>query len=643
MDIQKIKKKYAVIACIAILLIVALVLYHSPLFSGKSLGLDTPGHLSKISYIKEFGLGTSWNMDWYNGIPFLQFYSPLYYQLASFFSNIIFGAELLPFLSILLTAIGIFFLINYYTKNKTYSVIFSLFFLSVLCTSYYFISVGNNPYVFALFTIPFTLLFLEKSLKEKKYNFLLYSLFFVIAYLAHIFIALVLFMSVFIRITLHVYMKKKHFLKNFIKENFIYLSIPLLMSCFWFLEFLTKTKSFVGDGIGYVPSLSNLFGFGNYIIWGKSPGEIGILLALFALSLFFLVKYFIKKDEGIMFYSINSFIFLALLGGILGRFYPTGVGAIRFILPFTIIASIFCGIIFAKQFKNKKWMIIALSIVLIGALIWNYTIINENYIYHSYSSNYDRFGGMTKYVYTSPDFPAAENFTNYRFGTSRYVFAETLNYEFPWQSQTWGYFDQGMLNPSGLYNFRDVVWSSDPLNETIKYLDDYAIKYFEIGGPDLAFDAKFNESPEFTLIMQDNTTFSDYAFKIYRYNEAKPIVSIISGNATINTENYSLNRPSPDELLINYSFSGKEQISFKESFHNSWKAKDIVSGKEIPIKETPLGFMTLQPEKGSDQINIYQTKTTAQKGGIAFSILGIILAFAYSFKNKLNFLNEKKN
>ncbi|MEJ2267665.1 MAG: hypothetical protein P8X70_01155, partial [Nanoarchaeota archaeon] len=68
------KEKYKIILSISIILIVSLILYWNPLFSNKPLGLDALGHISKVSYLKEFGLNVQWDQAWYNGAPFLQYY-----------------------------------------------------------------------------------------------------------------------------------------------------------------------------------------------------------------------------------------------------------------------------------------------------------------------------------------------------------------------------------------------------------------------------------------------------------------------------------------------------------------------------------------------------------------------------------------
>ncbi len=633
---RKTKILIVLLSSIFLIVLISLILYHNPLFSNKPLGLDALGHISKISYLKEFGLNVNWDLAWYNGAPFLAYYSPLYYWAGYFFSNIIFGANFLCFLSILLTAVGVFFLINYYSKNKIYSLIFSLFFLSVLCTSYYYVSVGNSPYVFGIFTIPFALLFLEKSLESKKYNFLIYSLFFVLAYLTHIFIALVLFLLVALRIGVYFYIhKNKDSVRKFIGRGCIYLGIPLLISCFWFFPFLSKSESFIGDGLGYVPIPTHLFGFGNYIIWGKAPGEIGVLFSLFIISLFFIKKYFKDKDEKIIFLTISSVLLLLLLEGILWKFYPTGVGAIRFILPFSVLACVFSGIMFSKIFKNNKKVIFLLIALLLMALIVNYKMINENYEKYSYNSNDSRYG-LVNAVYSLDDFPLNNSFSNYRFGTSRYIFSETLNYELPGQSQTWGYFDQGMLYPKELNDFKKTVWASNDINLTIDYLDDYGIRYFEIGGKDLEFDEKFNKSDEFALTINKN--FADYSFKIYEYLNAKHIISLVDyANETSFGEekDFEWERNNPDEVIVRYnSLDENDAVLFKESYHKSWKAKELISGENLQIFKTSTGFMYVNPPLSSKGVVFYQAKTFKENLGIFLTLLGVILLIIYLNKKE---------
>ncbi|MFH1503723.1 MAG: hypothetical protein ABIE36_03640 [Candidatus Diapherotrites archaeon] len=423
----------------------------------------------------------------------------------------------------------------------------------------------------------------------------------------------------------------------FFRKSLIFLGTPLLISSFWFLPFLSKSSSFLGDKLGYVPSPFHLLGFGKYIIWGLAPGEIGPLFGLFILSIFFSIRFL--KEEKTLFLFISSLVLFLLTEGILWKFYPTGVGAIRFILPFSIFACIFFGVVFIKllNFKisiTKKWIIcFFIFLMLLFSLIYNYSIIIKNFNDFSYNSDGDRYG-MIKLVYSQEDFPLINNFTNYRFGTSRYIFSETINYKSPWISQTWGYFDQGILYPDELYSCRDYIWRSNNIHYTLKCLDDFGIKYFEIGGEDLKFEDKFINNENFSLVYQK--VFSDYPFKIYEYKNAKPIISIMFENGSYeDLSNFYVERNNPDKITVRYNFSGKEKISFKESFHNSWRALAVESKKEISIKKSETNFMTMVPEENSEKILIYQSKTGLEKIGILLTILGVIFSILIIYNRKL--------
>ena len=149
-------------------------LFYKPLFSNLPLGLDSLGHLSKVSYILEYPFA-NWDMSWYSGTLFLKLYSPLFYYFVAFFSlifsNIFFVSNLICFLSLLFAVFGIYLLLDYLTKNKKIALFSGLIFLTVLSISYYWIATGNLPYFSALWTLPFSLYFLELSIKERKKKF----------------------------------------------------------------------------------------------------------------------------------------------------------------------------------------------------------------------------------------------------------------------------------------------------------------------------------------------------------------------------------------------------------------------------------------------------------------------------------------
>ncbi len=217
---------------IGIILLVSLILFYKPLFSNQPLGLDSLGHLSKVSYLKLYPF-SNWDMSWYSGTLFLKLYSPLFYYLASLFPNTFFIVNLICFLSILLTSMGIYLLVNNKTKNETIALFSGIGFLSVLSISYYWIGTGNLPYFSALWTIPFSLYFLEKSLetKTKKY-FVFYSLVFLIGILTHIVVGFLIGVLMITRLLFDGLN-----LNNF-KKILFYGLIPVLLSSFWFIPFL---------------------------------------------------------------------------------------------------------------------------------------------------------------------------------------------------------------------------------------------------------------------------------------------------------------------------------------------------------------------------------------------------------------------
>ena len=261
-----------------------LILFYKPLFSGQPLGLDTLGHLSKVSYIHQYPFA-NWDMSWYSGTLFLKLYSPLFYYIAAVFPSPILAGNFISFLSILLSSIGIYLLVRYKTKNERVSLLSGLSYLTVLSISYYWISTGNLPYFFALWAIPFSLYFLEKSIIEKKkVYFVVYSIIFAIGILTHIVIGFLIGVLMILR-----FLFEGFNLAN-IKRIVLYGLLPVLISSFWFIPFLFYSSS-AGGYEGYIPTLIQLFGFKDNIAWGLQAGGVGILAYLFVFSLLFLKKY----------------------------------------------------------------------------------------------------------------------------------------------------------------------------------------------------------------------------------------------------------------------------------------------------------------------------------------------------------------
>ncbi len=613
-----------------VVFLVAFLLFFNPALSREPLGLDTLGHLSKVSYIFEYPF-SNWDMSWYSGTLFLKLYPPLFYYLVAFFSivfsNIFFASNLLCFLSLLLTIFGIYLIVEYLTKRRWISFFCSLSFLTVISLSYYWISAGNLPYFFALFTIPFSLYFLERSIRERKKKFLvMYSLFFCIGILTHVVVGFIIGISMVIRI----------FLEGFRFDNFkkilIYGGVPVLLAGFWFFPFVLNHTSLTGYE-GYVPNLLQPFGFNDFFAWGLQAGGIGIFFFLFLfVSLISLISFSnLKKDKNILFYFIFSLVLLFLFFGGLGKHYPYGVDAVRFVLPLSIFIVIFVGLIINKfKFNCNKVFIIFLTLISISGLYWNYNIINNNFDNYSYfdeSSRYKIFSNIL-----DEGFPPEDEFQNYRFGTSKFIFSENLNYFMPSVPQTFGYQDVGMLNSPRYYDMRWNIFISEDIEDSIYWLDWFGIKYFEIENSDSS--DKFLNDSRFEMIMDYS---GGYNFKMYEYKDAKPIIALTDNlnegvHGDLKEFNYS--RSSPDTLMISYNSSDKDDVVlFKEFYYKNWGARELPSGEMLEVKEVGPGFMGVYPSEGSEGVVFYYRKGIFDYLSIFLSLVGVFFLIKLSKNN----------
>lgn len=618
-----VKKNWEII----LIVFITLLMFYRPLFSNQPLGLDGIGHLSKVSYIHQFGFA-NWDMSWYSGSLFLKMYPPLFYYVNALFpSNIIpFGANLICFLSLLFTILGIYFLVNYLTKNKKIALISSLSFLTVLSISYYWIATGNLPYFSALWTIPFSLYFLEKSIREKnKKYFVFFALVFFISIITHVVTGFLIGIFMIIR-----FLFEGFNFKN-IKKILFYGGIPVLLSAFWFIPFLYFSKS-AGEYSGYVPKLLQLFGLSDFVAWGLQAGGVGILLFLFIPILFFSILKFKKISKINKYYlTLSGFLFFLLMGGLVNH-YPYGVDPVRFILLFSIIIIISSSILIAqnKISKNKIFLIL-LTVILIGGLIWNSFVINQNFDRFSYNGKDSRYG-IFQQIQSNKNFPLKNEFTNYRFGTSKYVFGENLNYFMPEVSQTFGYQDAGMLNAPRYYDMRWHIWTSENINDSIYWLDWFGIKYFEVENSDVS--NKFVNDSRFIKIMNGS---QGYNFVLYEYKNAKPIISLVDSldNGTLgNVKNFSVERKNPDEIKITYNNLEKGNVVvFKEFYNKNWVAKDLNSGKKLKVVETGPEFMAVYPNENSKGIELYYKKNFIEWFSIFLSLVSFVFLILF-WKNK---------
>jgi hypothetical protein len=649
-----------ILHCI-VLFLISFILFHDAALENSPLGLDALGHLSKVSYIKKFGF-PSWDMSWYCGAAFLKFYPPLMYIFLSFFENPAFGMNLLSFLSIFLTSVGIY-MAAYEISAKSLPPFFSgLLFLTVLNISYYYISVGNHPYVFAMWTLPFSLLFYER-LKKEKNAVLLLNLTLLISILSHIFVALCAFSLLFLRSLLSNKFDARELSSKLF--NFVIVVLPsILISGFWLVPFITHSLHLINGDAEYTPTLIQLMGFGERTTWGISAGSIGVPFFLFLYSAYIFLTTRKLRTSNLSYLFLSAIVFLfALFGGLI-NFYPKGIGAIRFILPLSIIMCIFSPLLLEAQrfYYEKKKFIFLLSLIVSG-LLWNYNTIYVNYTFFSHNGDDSHYNFM-KEIIKNPDFPIDDVYENERFGVGNYYFAAGFNYFFPSYQQTSGYYDQGILYPDVHWPMLESIRGFTTINETLFFLDWYGVRYFSVMLND-EFDiaSKFENDSRFRVVMKNTT--SNHPFVIYEYRDYNPIVSLIRGNVSsskafsvesfmelarknVNSrflitiisdddisinKNYSLlpfnySRPSPDKIEINFStIENGDAIIIREYYYPSWRAKEFPSGKMLKIYEAGPHFMVVFPDEGSSSVVLYHDMTIYDYVGFILSLIGILLLF----------------
>ncbi|MBR9704778.1 hypothetical protein GOV12_05175 [Candidatus Pacearchaeota archaeon] len=668
MNFKKIilKDYIKIIISFIILGYIVISLYYGPIVSEKPLGLDSIGHLSRVKYVQTYPF-SQWKTMWYGGMPLLESYSPLFFYLLSMFSNIFLWNNILLFGSLFLTSFGIFLLVFYKTKKLFASLISGISYLTVLAISYFYIATGNIPFAFSLFTIPFSLYFFEKTLKNKK-NYFIFILFLLLSILLHILTGYIVIFLILIRIILLSIFNKYSFGK-FFKLFVIFILPGILLSCFWLIPFLMKSSDYISGGGGYSPTMNDIFGNTDFLIWGVSPGQIGIIMYIFIILL--LLIYFYYKNKYMRYILFSSVVFLLLTMGILGSHYPVGVSPVRFILPFSILLSIFIGVSLGSIKLNKYIKIIFIGVIFIlilNGLYANYDVIQTNFNEYNYTGKHSRFNFMTN-LSNNPNVTFNESYDNYRFGTNIFLFSETLNYFYPGQSQTKGYNSQGALNPLILNLMERKIWESDDLNSTLFFLDYFGIKYFELDSRiDLKVINKFSYNPE---IFEKIFEISDpYSFKMYMYRNNSPIISVIKTNVKT-VSDYDLNylannninfkkilylvdskkgvdeidisneyemiefewiRNNPDKIEVSFNSDSDSVVLFKEFHHASWRAREFPSKKNLKIYKTVTEHMVVLPSEESNRVVFYQSKTIADYIGIVLTFFGIFLLI-YGYRN----------
>ena len=221
----------------------------APLFAeGLPMGADSMSHLFKILYpyktLKTQGGFPAWSSDWYGGTPFLHFYPPVSYLLASFVALLGVG-PVLAYKSVnaffyIVAPFSVYYLSRSLEFKKAPSLIASLLFslTPVLLENFLFYDRFTTT-----ISVPLLCLFLAcvvKALRSGK-NYLLVAssllmtLLILIHHLTAYYLGMLLLLLVFIR-----YMQTRD-VKVVLKTLAAGVVIPLVLSAFWLLPFINST------------------------------------------------------------------------------------------------------------------------------------------------------------------------------------------------------------------------------------------------------------------------------------------------------------------------------------------------------------------------------------------------------------------
>jgi len=269
---------------------------------------------------------------------------------------------------------------------------------------------------------------------------------------------------------------------------------------------------------------------------------------------------------------------------------------------------------------DKRIFFVFVFLLLIGGLTWNFSISNQNFERFSYykeDSRYGLFKGIME-----KGLPFENEFENYRFGTSKFVFGEMINYFMPRVPQTFGYQDAGMLNAPRYYDMRWHIWTSEDIEDSIYWLDWFGIKYFEV--EDSEVSDKFVNDSRFREVMNYS---KGYSFVMYEYLNAKPIVSLVDG-VDGKVKEFYFKRDHPDEVVVSYDgFENGDEVLFKEFYHEDWMAKELGSGTNLKVEKVGPGFMGVHPGEGSIGVVFYYHKNFIEYFSMVVSFITLIFLF----------------
>ncbi|HTK33392.1 MAG TPA: hypothetical protein VL335_02500 [Candidatus Paceibacterota bacterium] len=382
-------------------------------------GWDGQGHASIGEYYSDHIFPSTWGWvsQWYAGMPFPQFYPPLFYFVMAIFHHI------LPFISYITTfkafviilqlslpAALTFFVAH---RKKSVSALWFTGIFSVLLTSSHYdifggygmntMSTFHTGMIAQLLGFVFLIAWLHYFLQIEQNIRARYLsiLFLFLTFLANAHNDIVTFL-IFVTIFLHSFVplivkmikkeewyKKEHWL-HALKLFLLYFlcgAIPLIATSFWTVPLLYTYTYFVTGSLFSGPSVSSLL----MSVW---------LLPFIAMIVFFVHKKIKNRDALILMTSILLVVALTYLPNIYHLAIPTHInrwfGVVIFMLP------IVCGLIYddflliIDRFIKHRILIFILGIIIIFVGTGSYRIENSNGFYFNYDK--DHFDQIVSYI-----------------------------------------------------------------------------------------------------------------------------------------------------------------------------------------------------------------------------------------------------
>ncbi len=231
MSVSNLLKKN--IAILSLLLILVLYLWKSYPLSNESVPLDSSdfsAHIFKIWHISDNGV-TGWNTYWYGGSPFLKYYPPLSYLIASSISFIGLYLSYSLFINIILLLLPVCFFIflNEFDLTQVQKSA-ALFVFSLSPAILVFYRNSNLPFLASFLFSMLFLIYLKKALDNKA------GIFKPIILLAPVLITHVL-MGLFLYFSAIIWVLSRYFNKAALMRAAPILIIPAIAASFWYLPF----------------------------------------------------------------------------------------------------------------------------------------------------------------------------------------------------------------------------------------------------------------------------------------------------------------------------------------------------------------------------------------------------------------------